>query len=239
MAFTATPTDGSTTPIPMSSVVPDGTNTPTALEGGPIISSGGNNLAPVSLYVKDGNDLAQGATTDAAVVSDVNGTLSAKLRGLVKIYADVWDSINHRLHVNVDNTNANGQAAMASSAPVVIASDQTPVAVKVATTTLYTTALVAGATGNSGDLDVSKLHEISIDITTTLVTTNLQFFWERKGADGIYYPLWQTAVLTISANTLSTSIGSGLAYNQSLGLTGRFRWVATGNASFTPNIYGK
>ena len=107
------------------------------------------------------------------------------------------------------------------------------------TVALYTTALVAGGSGNSGDIDVSKLREVSIDITTTLVTTNLQFFYERKGADNNYYPLWQSAVLTASANVISTSVGPGLAFNQSLGLTGRFRWVATGNASFTPNIYGK
>jgi len=109
----------------------------------------------------------------------------------------------------------------------------------VSTATLYTSAQTNTGSGNSGDLDVSKVREISIDITTTLVTTNLQFFWERKGADGNYYPLWQSAVLTASANTLSTSIGPGLAYSQSLGPTGRLRWTATGNASFTSNVYGK
>lgn len=106
-------------------------------------------------------------------------------------------------------------------------------------TMLYSTPTVAGGSGNSGPFTTGDLKEIAIDITTTLVTTNLQFFYERLGADGIYYPLWQSALLTTSANTLSTSIGAGLAYNQSLGMAGRFRWVATGNASFTPNIYGK
>lgn len=104
---------------------------------------------------------------------------------------------------------------------------------------LYTAAQATVGSANSGPLDVSKLKELSIDITTTLVTTNLQFFWERLGADGNWYPIWQSALLTTSANVLSTSIGAGLAYNQSLGVTGRLRWVATGNASFTPNIYGK
>lgn len=75
MAFTATPTDGSVTPIPMSSVVPDGTNTPLALEGGPSIATGGNTLAPVSMYVKDGNDIAQGTSTDAANANSVIGQL--------------------------------------------------------------------------------------------------------------------------------------------------------------------
>jgi len=111
--------------------------------------------------------------------------------------------------------------------------------VGLSTTALFTTAQTTVGSNNSGDIDVSKLREISIDITMTLITTNLQFFWERKGADGIYYPLWQTAVLTSTTNPISTSVGPGLAYNQSLGTTGRFRWVATGNASFTPNLYGK
>lgn len=38
---------------------------------------------------------AIGATTDAAVVTDANGTISGKLRGLIKMFADVWDSTNH------------------------------------------------------------------------------------------------------------------------------------------------
>src|SRR6266576_2758780 len=50
--------------------------------------------------IADGADVTQGATTDAAVTSDVNGTLSAKLRGLVKILADAWDSANHRIKVD-------------------------------------------------------------------------------------------------------------------------------------------
>jgi hypothetical protein len=106
--------------------------------------------------------------------------------------------------------------------------------------TLYSTATVAGGSGNSGLLSTSDLKEIAIDITVSLVTTNLQFFYERLAADGNYYPLWQSALLTaVPSVPISTSIGAGMAYNQSLGMDGRFRWVATGNASFTPNIYGK
>jgi hypothetical protein len=50
--------------------------------------------------IADGADVTQGAIADAAVTSDVNGTLSAKLRGLVKILADAWDSANHRIKVD-------------------------------------------------------------------------------------------------------------------------------------------
>jgi hypothetical protein len=45
------------------------------------------------------SDTTTGATTDTAVVTDVNGSVSGKLRGLVKIFADVWNSTTHRLQV--------------------------------------------------------------------------------------------------------------------------------------------
>jgi hypothetical protein len=109
-------------------------------------------------------------------------------------------------------------------------------------------AVSSGAGSNSGDLTVGTYREIGIDITTTAQSgTNptIQFFYERKGNEGtpVYYVLWQSAVLTIAANTLSTSIGAGMAYNQSLGSTGRLRWVVGGSNTpiytFSANIYGK
>src|SRR6266581_3063459 len=106
--------------------------------------------------------------------------------------------------------------------------------------------VTAGSTQNSGDLTVGPYTELSIDITTTAqadTPPTLQLFWVRKGTDDIYYVLWKSAVLTVGANTLSTSIGAGMAYNQSLGLTGRLRWVVGGSATPTYtmsiNIYGK
>lgn len=50
-----------------------------------------------AVTVADGADVTQGAVADAAVTGDVNGSVSAKLRGLSKIFNDVWDSVNHRL----------------------------------------------------------------------------------------------------------------------------------------------
>jgi hypothetical protein len=107
-------------------------------------------------------------------------------------------------------------------------------------------AATSGSTQNSGDLTVGSYTEISIDINTTAqsgTSPTIQYFYERKGADGIYYVLWQSAVLTAAANTISTSIGAGMAYNQSLGVTGRLHWVVGGSATPTYtmsiNIYGK
>jgi len=111
---------------------------------------------------------------------------------------------------------------------------------------VYITSQAAVGSGNSPDLNVSLLSQISLDITTsaqTGVTPSIQFFWERKAADGIYYPLWQSAILTLAANTLSTSVGIGLAFAQSPGEQGRLRWVVGGTGgptwTFTANIYGK
>lgn len=116
----------------------------------------------------------------------------------------------------------------------------------VGTTALFTATQTTVGSSNSGDLDVSKLHEISIDITTTAqagTNPTIQFFWERKGADGVYYKVWQSSSLSAASNTLSTSVGPGLAYNQSLGTTGRLEWTVGGSNTptwtFTPNIYGK
>ena len=103
-----------------------------------------------------------------------------------------------------------------------------------------------GSTQNSGDLNLSNLDSkiVGIDINTTAQSgTNptIQYFWERKGADGIYYVLWQSSVLTAATNTLSTSIGPGMAYNQMIGTVGRLRWVIGGTATptftHTLNVY--
>lgn len=74
-------------------------------------------IGPVTIAVggiADGADVAEGATTDAAVTSDTTGTVSGKLRGLVK-----W--AYERMPASL------GQKTMAASFPVTIASDQSNV----------------------------------------------------------------------------------------------------------------
>lgn len=63
-----------------------------------------------AITVADGADVAEGSTTDAAVTTNANGTVSAKLRGLVTLFAA-------RIPVL-------GQATKAASTPVTLASDQ-------------------------------------------------------------------------------------------------------------------
>jgi hypothetical protein len=138
------------------------------------------------------------------------------------------------------NSAAGDTPLLVDSTGRVVIGRSTVAAYSLASTT------TTGSTQNSADITVGSYTEISIDINTTAqagTSPTIQYFYERKGADNIYYVLWQSAVLTASANTLSTSIGAGMAYNQSLGLTGRLRWVVGGSATptFTHslNIYGK
>lgn len=178
-------------------------------------ASGGGGGGAVT--VADGADVTLGSKGDTADTTATNSdTLVAFTKGLVKILASVW------------NSTLNGLQT-----------------VRVATT-LFSTAQTTVGTANSGDLTVGPYDELGIDITTTAqagTNPTIQFFWDRKGADGIYYHLWQSSVLTAAANTISTSIGPGLAYNQSLGVTGRLSWVVGGSATptwtFTPNVYAK
>src|SRR5581483_10717971 len=75
------------------------------LQTGTCDSSGNLNVnlaaGGAAATIADGADVTQGAIADAAVASDANGTISGKLRGLVKILADAWDSANHRLTVGL------------------------------------------------------------------------------------------------------------------------------------------
>lgn len=80
----------------------------------PATEAGGGGGGAVT--IADGDDTALGATTDAAVTTDTTGTVSGKLRGLVKWTAERMPA-------------ALGQTTMAGSFPVVIASNQSEVLV--------------------------------------------------------------------------------------------------------------
>lgn len=74
--------------------------------------SGGSSVSAVT--IADGSDAAIGSTTDAAVDTDTTGTVSGKLRGLVKLMVNLLSRWPASL----------GQKAKTASLPVVIASDQ-------------------------------------------------------------------------------------------------------------------
>lgn len=52
-------------------------------------------------FSQDSFNSTVGKTDDAAVISDANGTVSAKLRGVLKIFVDLWDTSLHAFRVTL------------------------------------------------------------------------------------------------------------------------------------------
>lgn len=77
-----------------------------------LVDAAGNAVNPAdpASTIADGADVALGATTDDAVTTNVAGTVSGKLRGLVAIFADVWNSTLQALKVELlpSAVSANG-----------------------------------------------------------------------------------------------------------------------------------
>ena len=107
-----------------------GADNDVTVTSGSITANAGTNLNTSALALEAGNIAlilaVDGATTDAAVTGDNNGTLSAKLRGINKILANVWDSVNSRLNVFIQNTtlavtqSGTWSVTTAESAPTTI-----------------------------------------------------------------------------------------------------------------------
>ena len=101
----------------------------------------------VNTFINDGDDLNAGATTDSAVVTDTIGTLSGKLRGLVK-----WAF--ERMPASL------GQKVMAQSLPVTLSSDQSAINVAVSSSVLPT-----GAATDATLSDLNNKFEVQPSIT--------------------------------------------------------------------------
>src|SRR5439155_5995880 len=112
-----------------------------------IASAGGS-----AVTIADGADVAEGTLADAAIITDTTGTLSGKLRGLVK-----WAF--ERMPASL------GQKVMASSFPVTLASDQTSVPVA-ATLGAETTKVI-------GTINVASGQAIQANAGTNLNTSAL------------------------------------------------------------------
>src|SRR5258708_5705257 len=88
MVYTPTPLDSSTPPLPMAAGVPFSTNTTTPTEMGPINANSGNPVAPVSLYIKDGNDLTLGLTTQTKATDG-----SATSWSVIQLLKGIFDKL--------------------------------------------------------------------------------------------------------------------------------------------------
>jgi hypothetical protein len=162
-------------------------------------SSGGGGPATIA----NGADVNAGNTTDAAVITDTTGTLSGKLRGLVK-----WAF--ERMPASL------GQKVMADSFPVVLASNQS---------TINTNATVAGTvavsnfpatqavTGPLTDVQL-RATAVTVDIPTAvdinIIGAGVPLLVNTKGNLNVSAP---TAV---SVGTSSTAVVALNATRQGL-----------------------
>ena len=98
--------------------------------------------------------------------------------------------------------------------------------------------------GNSNDLDVSLCRVIILDINITAVSGTspvIQFFIERKDANGNYNIIYQPASIN-TVSVLPQTIGPLGSTKESLGSTIRLRWTITGTTpsfTFSASIVGK
>lgn len=124
------------------------TDTRGVVAAGTAVTEAGNAVA-----VKD---FGIGFTTDVAVVADVNGTVSAKLRGLVKILADVYVSASHWLAVQLQPSE--NYVGSAGGTTVTVADTFA----RPADTTAYTAGdAVAAATTDTGTTGLRALANIA------------------------------------------------------------------------------
>ena len=113
-----------------------------------------------------------------------------------------------------------------------------------ASTVLNQASAAQTANGNSADLSVGQFTELAVDCNMTAVAgvnPTLQFFLDRKGADNVYYPIWQSATFSATSQ-ISTSIGAGMNIAQGFGNVVRLRWVIGGvgpSWTFSASIIGK
>lgn len=95
------------------------------------------------------------------------------------------------------------------------------------------------ANGNSQYIDLLAADVVVLDVNLTGLggtAPTLQFFFERLGADGIYYPIYTSEALN-AATKLSTSIGKGMEKNIPIGQAGRLRWLF-GGTGYSGTING-
>lgn len=130
-----------------------------------IVDGSGNQITSFTggaATIADGADVAEGATSDAAVVTDTTGTVSGKLRGLVK-----WAF--ERMPASL------GSKTSANSLPVVVASDQVTPINNGKTITYVSVAQGAAGTTVLAAADAAKKHKVVSAVIILDVAGSVKF----------------------------------------------------------------
>lgn len=116
-------------------------------------NSGTGTVSTIDALMADGGQVTIGAQADAAVAAGAVGTVSSKLRAISR---DIGSLVTGTVlaagsaaigSVTISNANANGQVAMAASAPVVIANNQSDLPIKPGSTETAATGVTIGTSG--------------------------------------------------------------------------------------------
>jgi hypothetical protein len=205
---------------------------------GTSISSGGGGGGAAT--IADGADVTQGAIADASVTAGATGTVSAKLR---RISADIGSILT--------NTPAAGQAAMAASSPVVIASNQSAVPVTLTSTTITGTVAATQSgtwTAGSNSATGSAVPANAFYVAATNSSGNLTGAKDNSMNDGqasgvlssqsVVYN-GTTSDKSRSATSASGTTGTGVPAAGSMGFDGtnyqRIKTDTSGNVSVNPS----
>lgn len=198
----------------------------------PATTGGGGGGGAVT--IANGADTAEGSTTDTAVTGDNTGTISSKLRGLVKILTDVWDSVNHRLIVDGSQvTQPVSGTFWQSTQPVSIATmPSTPVTGSVSVSNFPATQTI------SGSVSVSNFPATqAVSIATMPSTPVTGTFWQTtQPVSATSLPLPTNAAQETGGNL--ATIATDVAPLVTSGAGGYIRQDSTGTiAKENGNLY--
>lgn len=164
-----------------------------------------------AVTVANGADVAQGTTTDAVCATDTGTCTSLAL-------AKRTNQNISTLVTNLGTANANGQATMTSSSPVVIASNQSAVPVTLNSTTVTGTVAVTQSGTWTVTVDPcatsAKVNQ-AISFQTTALTQQIA----ASGSNKIYLCSIVLIASTATNFSISGGTGSNCASNQ-LGIFG-------------------
>lgn len=97
-----------------------------------------------------------------------------------------------------------------------------------------------GYAENTG-ITVGEYDILALDFTVQALSAggSLTFYYDRLGADGVWYQIYATPAFTGPGQNSNTLAGQNSA-SQEFGLKGRIRWALTGTAAtVSASIVGK
>ena len=110
----------------------------------------------------------------------------------------------------------------------------------------------ATASGASDSFDTSRIGRAALDVNVKTITggttPSIQFFVDRQGGDGIWYPAANTAALTaigpVSIEISDSAADAADAQHMVFGNLARVRWVFAGavvadSINFSGSFYGR